>query len=157
MDMLTRFKILKIYYQCNRSDTMTLREYKKRHSMKNNPLTLSPISKTISKFKNSGSINNMPKSGRPSLASQRAPMVSEQLSLLKRSNRLMIATASQIAGSTNILIATINRILKYYLKLYPYKILISQTITESDMSQQMEFAQFIFANMKMLDNILWND
>jgi len=39
--MLTKIQIEKIYYQCHRSDTMTLREYKKRHSMKHIPFTCS--------------------------------------------------------------------------------------------------------------------
>ena len=39
----------------------------------------------------------------------------------------------------------------------PYKIRISQAITESDVSQRMELAQLIIANMKMFDNILWTD
>jgi len=37
------------------------------------------------------------KSGRPWLVPQSAPMISEQLGLLKRSNTSMIATPSQIA------------------------------------------------------------
>ena len=84
-------------------------------------------------------------------------MVSDQLDLLKPSNTLMIATASQIAKMTEISTASVNRILKHYLKLYPYKIRISQAITESDMSQRMEFAQLIITNMKMLDNIFLAD
>ena len=70
MDILTRIQIMEIHYQCNRSDTMILREYKKRHCMKNNSFILSEIRKTLFKFENTGSINNIPKSGRPSLASQ---------------------------------------------------------------------------------------
>ena len=69
----------------------------------------------------------------------------------------MIATASQISRKIDIPTASVNKILKHYLKLYPYKIRISQAISDSDMSQRMEFAQFIIANMKMLDNILWTD
>ena len=71
--------------------------YKKIHCMKNNPFTLAAIRKTISRFENTRSIHNMPKSGRSSLVSQRAPMVSEQLGHFKRSNSKMIATASQIS------------------------------------------------------------
>ena len=92
--MLTKIQIEEIYYQCNRSDTMILREYKKRRSMKNNLFTLSAIRKTISRFENTGLINNIPKSSLPSLALQRAPIVSEQFGLLKRSIILMIATTS---------------------------------------------------------------
>ena len=69
MEISTRIKIVQIYYQLNRSEIVTLREYKNRHSMKNNPFKLSGIRKKIPAFENIGSIHNMPRGSRPSLIS----------------------------------------------------------------------------------------
>ena len=81
MDLTTRLRIVQ-------SPIATLRAYCSENNLKKKPFTVQTIISLISKFEETYSLHDKPRSGRPSLMEERTDSVIETLDKLQAANPL---------------------------------------------------------------------
>jgi hypothetical protein len=157
LDLDTRLELIKLYYANNECATSTLRAYKTRHELHNDPFPLSTITRLVHKFETTKSLHDAPKSGRNSLFEEREEVIMESLQSIQSSSHLGVACSSSISQDTGIPARSVRRYLREYLGMYPYHLTTTQEITESDKVHRLEFAQWLLQNHKLIPHILWSD
>lgn len=156
MDVQTKIDIIRCYYSSGSSLTCALRMYKGERGLKHNPFTLTTMRRVIERFQETGSVCDRPRSGRPSLLTEREGVVQEAL----KTTATAIGTSStrRISSATNIPQSSVNRILKRQLKLYPYHLRRSHALLPADTQARLDFAAW-FQNQSddFINNIIWSD
>ena len=71
MEAATKVEIIKLYNENARSLSIALRKYKALHKLSIDSFAVSTITRLIFKFKQPGSVHDLPRSDRPSLANDR--------------------------------------------------------------------------------------
>lgn len=157
LDLDTRLELIKLYYANQECVVSTLRAYKQRHELRNDPFPLSTITRLVHKFENTKSLHDIPKSGRPSLFKDREEVIVESLQSIQSTSHLGVASSSSISHDTGIPARSVRRYLREYLGMYPYHLTVTQEITESDKVKRVEFAQWLLQNPQLMPHILWSD
>lgn len=157
MDIQTRIEIIEHYYANGKSASAAQRSYNKKHGRHNNAFALSTIIRLVERFERTGSVHDMPKSGRPNLQEKRASFVKTALEQLQSENSHGIASSSQVAVTCAVPRASCYRILRRSLNLYPYRIQTSQKLSETNKKSRIEFANFILNGGIDLESIIWSD
>ena len=119
--------------------------------------TISAISRLLTKFEETGSVADLPGKGRKSLQESRAQAVVNTLEDIQASNELRNCSTTTIASATGIPQASVYRILRNYLNMYPYRIHHSQSITEEDKCHRLQFAQMMLNNRHLIPKVIWSD
>ena len=81
MELETGIEIIQLYYSHHKSASSTLRAYKTMQQLNKDPFSVSSISRLVKRFESTGSVYDMPRSGRPSLVNIRAPVIEAELNL----------------------------------------------------------------------------
>jgi len=148
--------LVKIYYQSGESPTITLRKWKTRNKLHNDPFSINFLKKLIRRFEKTGNVAPGKPSGRPSLK-ERVPAVQKALKESSASNPYGCSSTRKIAQSTGICNKSVHNILTKQLILRPYHISLHQTITEDDKISRVEFASWMLDNWSKIDQVLWSD
>ena len=118
------------------------------------PVTQSAVSKLLAKFKQTGSVEDRIRKGRPPLSHLKIRDVLDTVRINPHFSTRCIAQQLQIANKS------VHRILKSR-KFHPYKMQLICKIHESDYLKRLHFCNFILAEIetKNIDprNILWSD
>lgn len=157
MDVSTRIEIVKLYYSLGESATAALRGYKTKHGLIKDPFTVSTITRLIAKFESTGSVLDFPGKGRKSLSDERAPIVQNAVEQLQSQSTMASSSITQVSQLTGIPRASVHRIMRRHLHLYPYHFTLLQNITEEDKEQRVTFANWLLDNEEIIPNILWSD
>ena len=112
MDLTTRLRIVQLYYANSSSPIATFRAYCSENNLKNKPFTVQAMISLISKFEDTYSLHDKPRSGRPSLMEEGTDSVIETLNKLQAANPLSHASSSQVALETGIPQRSVRRLLK---------------------------------------------
>ncbi|GAA54065.1 hypothetical protein CLF_112075 [Clonorchis sinensis] len=67
------------------------------------------------------------------------------------------SSITQVSQLTGISRASVHRIMRRHLHLYPYHFILLQNITEEDKEQRVTFAKWLLDNEEIVPNILWSD
>ncbi len=156
MDLHVKIEIVRHYYASNASATAALRSYKREHNLKNDPFCTKTIARIIQRFEETGSVEDKPRTGRPSLQDEREQAVCDAL----QTTATAIGTSStrRVSAATNIPQPSVYRILVNKMKLFPYRLRTSHAITTADMESRLQFAQwFQQQDLDFIDNIIWSD
>ncbi|GAA54143.1 hypothetical protein CLF_112388 [Clonorchis sinensis] len=157
MDVSMRIEIVKLYYPLSESATAALRGYKTKHGLIKDPFTVSTITRLIAKFESTGSVLDFPGKERKSLSDERAPIVQNTVEQLQSQSTMTSSSITQVSQLTGILRASVYRIMRRHLHLYPYHFTLLQNITEEDKEQLVTFANWLLDNEEIVPNILWSD
>lgn len=156
LDLETRLELVKLYYANGESPSATLRAFKRKKLLHNDPFPVSTISRLIVKFETTKSLHDIPSPGRPSKQEDRTTVVEESLSHLQAASPFGHASSRQIERETGIPQRSVVRLLRH-LGMYPYHMTLTHGITDDDKPKRMEFAQWIIENESVLPNVLWSD
>ena len=74
-----RVLLVKLYYSNGFSPKETIRKFKTTKNMKKDPFSLSTITKLVQKFNITGSVMDLPRSGRPSFDDEKVEEVQDVL------------------------------------------------------------------------------
>ncbi|GAA54144.1 hypothetical protein CLF_112389 [Clonorchis sinensis] len=157
MDVSMRIEIVKLYYPLSESATAALRGYKTKHGLIKDPFTVSTITRLIAKFESTGSVLDFPGKERKSLSDERAPIVQNTVEQLQSQSTMTSSSITQVSQLTGIPRASVYRIMRRHLHLYPYHFTLLQNLTEEDKEQLVTFANWLLDNEEIVPNILWSD
>ncbi|GAA47908.1 hypothetical protein CLF_100953 [Clonorchis sinensis] len=157
MDVSTRIDIVKLYYSLYESATAALRGYKTKHGLIKDPFTVSTFIRLIAKFGSTGSVSDFLGKGRKSLSDERAFIVQNAVEQLQSQSTMASSSITQVSQLTGIPRASVHRIMRRHLHLYPYHFTLLQNITEEDKEQRVTFANWLLDNEEIVLNILWSD
>lgn len=157
MNLECRIEIVGLWYENGKSATATMRAFKNKHKLHKDPFSLSTISRLLTKFEETGSVVDLPGKGRKSLQDSRSEVVVNTLEDIQSSSELRHCSTSAISSATGIPHTSVYRILRNYLKMYPYRIHHSQSITEADKNNRLQFAQMMLNNRHLIPQIIWSD
>lgn len=151
-----RIKILIFYLENQRSIYKTQLEFRKFYNVKKSP-SGATIRSIFCKFEKYGSVGDSSRSGRPP-----SSRTNENIELVRASVAEDASTSTR-KRSTQLKIGetSLRRILHQDLKMYPYKIQMTQRLTSDDYAKRMEYSQqFIekdYCNESFLLNLWMSD
>ena len=159
MDLPTRLEIVQLYYANNNSPSATLRAYKTKFQLRNDPFTQMAIIKLIQKFESTFSLHDAPRSGRPSVINDdNIEQVRSSLEEQSNNNSVGISSIHQASKDTGMCYSVTRTIIKDHLNYKHYKPKFVQQLYEDDAIHRLEFANvFEQQLMSHIDNILWTD
>ncbi|GAA52257.1 hypothetical protein CLF_107702 [Clonorchis sinensis] len=112
------------------------------------PFTVSTITRLIAKFVSTGSVLDFPGKGKNSLSDERAPSVQNAVEQLQSQSTMASLSITQVSRLTGIPRASVRRIMRRHLHLYPYRFTLLQNITEEDKEHRVTFANWLLDNEK---------
>ena len=157
MDLETRIQLVELYFANGNSASAALRAYKVSHGYHRDPFSASTISRLIQRFRETGSVKDKPRSGRPNLEEERKVTVAGELEAQQSNPELGAASCRSIARRTGVPKTSVQQILRHRLHLYPYRLQTNQTLTVDDKENRVSFARFLLSGVVDLESILWSD
>lgn len=157
MDLETRIELVELYFSNDKSASAALRAYKVIHGCHRDPFSVSTISRLVQRFRETGSVNDKPKSGRPSLDEDREKIVADELEAQQENPEMGSASCRSISRRTGVPKSSVQRTLRHTMSLYPYRLQTNQVLTTSDKQNRVSFAQFLLSGEIDLESILWTD
>lgn len=157
MDTQARIELIQLYYANGKSASAAQRSYNKKHGLHNNAFALTSITRLVERFEHTGSVHDMPKTGRPSLQEDRAPLVKTAMEQVQSEHSHGVASSSQVADVSGVPRTSCYRILRQFLNLYPYRLQTSQKLSEADKNSRIDFANLILNGGIDLESIIWSD
>jgi hypothetical protein len=83
--------------------------------------------------------------------------VQNALQQLQSQSTMASSSTSQVSQLTGIPHASVHRIMRHHLHLYPYHFTLLQNIIEEDKEQRVTFANWLMHNEELIPNLLWSD
>jgi AraC-like DNA-binding protein len=127
-------------------------------NLHNDPFPVSTIIRLIIKFEETGSVIDLPRSGRPSLSESEIQIVKESVEKCKEESaggKCSVRAVSQECGISK---SCVHRIMKEELHLHPYKPSFVQELVDGDAERRVEFAELFLSTIaEHSENILWTD
>lgn len=155
IELTDRIDIIKCYYSSGESATAAIRKFKQKRRLIKDPFTLASVSNLVKKFEMTGSVQDRPKSGRPSLLEERSDVVLNALETT--SSDLGCTSTRNIEAATAIPQRSVHRILRNALQLFPYRLSTQQHLEPSDFDARLQFANWMLDEMDRIPNILFSD
>lgn len=158
LEMTDRLLLVQLYYQSNRSPTVTIRKFSTMRKIKSkrDAPTVTAVQNLIAKFESTYSLFDSRRSGRPSISGE---YVDEVAGLLEQAHGQISTT--QISRQLNIPQSTIYKIVTQHLQMYPYKFHMVHQLSEEDKVKRMEFCQNFLkqcdADKNWISKILFTD
>ena len=157
MDLETRIEFVELYFTNGKSVSSALRAYKIAHGCHRDPFSVSTISRLIQRFRETGSVADKPRSGRPSLEEDREATIAEELQAQQSNPELGAASCRSISRRTDVPKTSVQRILRQRLCFYPYRLQTNQALSDDDKERRVTFARFLLSGAVDLESILWTD
>lgn len=158
-----RALLVKLFYLNGESATVALRKFRTAKGLKTKkgPMSCSGILKLVQRFEDTGSLEDRPRSGRPSLAESRITEVETTMNALAAESSMGSSSARKAGRILNVPDSSIRRILHGILHLYPYKLQSLQELQTGDTAARETFAKWALARMESdpqwLFNVFWTD
>ena len=154
-----RVQLMKAFYKSGESPIGALRLYSTDRGLKNFICSESTVRKLIQRFEETGSVADLPRSGRPMI--EESVVKSVRDTVREQSDRFGSTSVRRISRATEIPCSSVHKILKSYLNYHSYRIHILQELDPKDYEARLDFAEW-FLEQKSLDSdfankILWSD
>ena len=156
MDTQTRIELLELYFT-KKSASAAIRAYNTAHQVKRDSISVSTVTRLVTRFYETGSVHDKPRSGRPSLEEERKPLIQEELVMQQNQNQFGVASSHSVARGIGIPQSSVQRILRNRLHMYPYKLQTNQQLSGADKDARIEFANLMSSGAIDLDKVLWTD
>ncbi|GAA57653.1 hypothetical protein CLF_113025 [Clonorchis sinensis] len=102
-------------------------------------------------------VQNSDSKGGKSLSDERAPILQNAVVQLQSQSTMASSSITRLSQLTDNPRASVHRIMRRHLHLYPYHFTLLQNITEEDKEQRATFANWLLDNEEIVPNILWSD
>lgn len=158
-----RALLVKLFYKNGESTTIALRKFRTEKGLKaqKSPISLNGILNLVRRFEETGSLEDRPRSGRPSLSADRVHAVKSAMEKVAAETSTGSSSAREAGRITGIPQSSIRRILHGILDLYPYKIQTLHQLVPADTGKRLKFATWALAQMdrdpQWLLNVMWTD
>ena len=139
MDEKVRANIIRLYFSCGCSPTAALRAYKKETGERYPPCTEGAVRSIVKKFEKSSTIQNLPRTGRPSASGDRVENVGKTVEALKFHNEFGICSIREVAEVSAVPKSSVHRIMRHDLKLKPYRPQFVQELLTTDYERRLQF------------------
>jgi len=157
MDRQTKIKIVKCYFNCGDSATAAVRQFKKENHLHKTPFTPHTVQRIVNRFLQTGSVDDKPRSGRPSVNERDINSVRSAMYRISNDSVFGQCSVRNISTISDVAPSTVYKILRNKLSLYPYKLQMLHAIPETIFPQRTHFAQWLLSHEDVLPNILWSD
>lgn len=153
-----RILLLELFIKNHESTTETFRNFRRIRGLKEktDPCSPSTLRSLLTRFRETGSVGDKSRSGRPSLAEERSGDVEEIVQ-----NSEGATSVRKISYATSIPTASVHRILTKVLELRDYKFQIVPVLSEENKENRCRFAQQMLEEISddpyFLNNILFTD
>lgn len=148
---IQRAQIVELYIKNNHSIVKTQREYCRVTGIRKKP-DKNTIKHLYENFRGSGTLRNLPKSGRPRSARNTRNIDRVSASVERDPETSQNRRAQQL----NLSQSSLQRILRKDLHLFPYKIQITQQLKPADKPRRLAYAKFV-VNMAQTDRDFWQN
>jgi len=153
-----RVLIIELYYQNSLSPITTVRKFQTSKNLHCKPFEAQTVSRLVAKFKQTGSVCDAPKSGRPSLDDDTTKTVEKAITASQQDSQFGSCSSRGVALQSGISQTSVLKIMKKRLKLYPYKIQSHHELLERDYGQRFHFSDwFLDKDDEFTKNVLWSD
>lgn len=161
IDIATRIELVKAYYSSGESSTAALRKYKREHHLPEHICAESSVRHLIARFEATGSVSDLPRSGRPPVSEEVVSHVAATMVELQKQHASGSASTADVSTALQLPRSTVKKVLKSYLKWRPYRMHLLQHLYDKDMESRKEFANWflqrhITGNL-FLHRVLWTD
>ena len=137
MDLETRIELVELFFSNGKSASAALRLYKSIYGCRRDPFSVSTITRLIQRFKETGSVADKSRSGRPSFEDDRVSVVEEELETQQANPERGSASCRSISHQTGVPKTSVQRILRNRLNLYPYRIQTNQMLSDCDKERRL--------------------
>ena len=117
-----RILIIELYYQNRLSAATTIRKFQTMKKLHKKPFHKSTVIRLVAKFRATGSVHDAAKQGRPCLDDGSTDQVEDVITNLQDQSQLGSCSTRVVANICGLSQSSVCKIMKYRLKLYPYKI-----------------------------------
>ena len=146
-----RILIVQLYYSNNQSVTETIRKYSSTRNLKRKEEAPSwhTVQKIVERFCSTGSVADLPRSGRPRRSEEDISEVSDVTTAA--SGKI---STRRISLETNIPETTVRKILKVDLHLHPYRVHRVHQLNSRDYDSRMKFCREMLTKLDEDDTML---
>lgn len=116
------------------------------------PFPPATVHKLMTKFFETGSLHDKPRSGRPRLSDDEINSVQEAMAVAEGKT-----SVRRVSAETEVKKSSVHKIARSSLQLWPYKISLHQQLEETDKEKRLEFADWLEENDHKVPDILWSD
>lgn len=116
------------------------------------PFSSASVYKLMTKFFETGSLHDKPRSGRPCLSDDAISSVQEAITAAEGKT-----SVRRVSSDTGVKKSSVHHIVRSCLHLWPYKISLHQQLEAADKEKRLMFADWLERNEDKLPNILWSD
>jgi len=155
LNLVMRIELIKLFYQNNNSVMAALRQFRRNHGAVRGPCTIATYRALISKFETTGSVADKKRLGRPRVSDDVIVEVHQAATEIAEQSPLGICSVRRVSKKLDYPISTIRKILRSYLKQYPYHLQIVHELKAPDFESRLQFARQCYAEMITNDNWLW--
>ena len=114
MDLQTRAQLVKFYYKSNDSAIQALRSFCTHNNLKQHPCSPLTVTRLIEKLEATGSLEDLPCSGRPSVSDDTIGQVKSSLIMLKSQQAYGICSSAAVSRDTQVPCLTVKKLLLCY-------------------------------------------
>lgn len=161
MDLQTRIGLVQCYYEGGKNYTTGLRRFRTKMGLRAGPCKMKAYRNLISKFERTGSVKDLPRSGRPRISDVQVAEVLQENQNVANTNPLAISSVNAISKRLQMPYTTVWKILRKILKMYPYKLQLLFELKDADFALRYDFSLHVLAQMEIepewLSRILWTD
>lgn len=156
MDSQNDAAIVKLYYEYGKSPNAVRKVLRKQYP-DIQPLSRKQIYRIIKKFEETGSVFDRRKGNSGRRKTGRSEDIIEEVKeVIEETPKMSVRTVmSNITNKASV--STVRRILKFDLKLKPYKVQVMQHLKETDTISRMEFSNWALLNPAAIDATWFTD
>ena len=112
MDRQCKIQLVRCYYSSNCSATGALRLYKKENNLKNYPFKAYSITRVLQRFEETGSVDDRPRSGRPSFTDNTVESVKNTVEKQSEENVFGHCSTGRVAAECGVKHTTVWKIMR---------------------------------------------
>ena len=132
-----RILLVQLFYGNDRSSSVTLRRFRTIRGIKNESdgPRRSTLASLIDRFEETGSVEDKPRSGRPSIEEDSIHMVEEAIQENPHTS------VRRVAGAMGISRSSVGKVLRQHLQMHPYRVHVVHALTENDKTTRIQFCK----------------
>ena len=136
---------------------MTLRRFRTIRNIKSahEGIRRDTLTSLIKRFEETGSVEDRPRSGRPSVEDDSIEMIK---GIIEENPH---ASTRKVSESVGLSQSTVEKVLRHHLNMHPYRIHVVHALSDLDKQNRLEFCEEFLSKMEddasFLSRILWTD
>ncbi|GFT35427.1 uncharacterized protein TNCV_922461 [Trichonephila clavipes] len=151
-----RALLVKLFYQNDNSAIVARRKFWTLKGLRKGPLTAKNLRLMVTKFEETGSLNVRSGRGKKSVCAEAIEKVALQVEEDKSSNVLVSTSVHRVAEALDLPRSTVQKIMRNFLRYYPYKLQFVQELLPHDFETRHLFSLQFLARLEVDPELPWN-